>query len=60
VKRRWRYTATLSTGRSQARQQYGDHVRARWLFPVSPPVLGLGMVRHGVLAISTSPLAKKR
>jgi hypothetical protein len=31
---------------------YGEHVRARWLFRDSPPVLGLGMVRHGVLAIS--------
>jgi hypothetical protein len=31
---------------------FGEHVRARWTFRDGPPVLGLGMVRHGVLAIS--------
>lgn len=40
------YTATLEVA------QYGEHVRARWTFPDGPPVLGLGLLRHGVLAIS--------
>lgn len=31
---------------------FGDRVRARWTFPDGPPVLGLGLLRHGVLAIS--------
>jgi hypothetical protein len=32
--------------------QNGERVRARWTFPVGPPVLGLGLLRDGVLAIS--------
>jgi hypothetical protein len=32
--------------------QHGDRVRARWTFRDGPPVEGLGLLRHGVLAIT--------
>ena len=40
------YTAVLEV------VQYGEHIRARWTFPDGPPVLGLGLLRDEVLAIS--------
>jgi hypothetical protein len=38
--------------------QHGEKVHARWTFPEGPQVLGIGLVRNGVLAISYSgPIA---
>ena len=41
-----RYTCVL-----EVRQQ-GDLVQMRWTFPQGPPAAGVGLVRHGVLAVS--------